>query len=365
MKKLYFLFFLIFSFCAVSAQEKLSKEEQARREKNIQAGNPFVKYGCKAPVATLSKGKYLEVHDLDSIVTIGTTRWHVDYKKIVGDIVQDTLNADAQPTGDKVGRWMSPDPLSEEFPEWSPYAFVNDNPIRYSDPTGMAPEECCDGLKGFLIGMSDNLLGRNDRSNFGGQDFNNGARAADILSVAGGTYLSANGVMNTGAGASGLASSLAVTEASGGLAIEVTGPTAAISATTMGLGMLQTAIGGNISMNAMSNLKNGSSSDSSHGNSKSSTKEQHNYDIEDTHNDNRVVKNGTSSGKETKSGESYRGNSQANKWNKSEGTPGRYKSNTTNRIPAGDGARQKALDYEKNRSNQVRSQLDPTKHSRP
>jgi hypothetical protein len=98
----------------LSAQEKLSKEEKARREKNIQAGNPFAKYGSKAPVATLSKGKYLEVHDLDSIVTIGTSRWHVDNKKIVGDIIIDSLNVDAQPIGDRVGRWMSPDPLSEE-----------------------------------------------------------------------------------------------------------------------------------------------------------------------------------------------------------------------------------------------------------
>ncbi|PDS23680.1 hypothetical protein [Flavobacterium branchiophilum] len=29
----------------LSAQELLSKEEKARREKNIQAGNPFAKYG--------------------------------------------------------------------------------------------------------------------------------------------------------------------------------------------------------------------------------------------------------------------------------------------------------------------------------
>ncbi|OWP85577.1 hypothetical protein BWK60_13370 [Flavobacterium covae] len=125
----------------LSAQEKLSKEEKARREKNIQAGNPFAKYGSKAPVATLSKGKYLEVHDLDSIVTIGTSRWHVDNKKIVGDIIIDSLNVDAQPIGDAPGRWMSPDPLSEEFPDWSPYNFVFNSPLKYNDPTGMAPED--------------------------------------------------------------------------------------------------------------------------------------------------------------------------------------------------------------------------------
>ncbi|EKT4510911.1 hypothetical protein AAIP42_002648, partial [Flavobacterium psychrophilum] len=119
-------------------QEKLSKEEKARREKNIQAGNPFAKYGYKAKVATLSKGKYLEFHDLDSIVTIGTSRWHVDNKKIVGDIVMDSLNVDAQPIGDAPGMWMSPDPLSEEFPDYSPYNFCFNNPVKFVDPDGRA-----------------------------------------------------------------------------------------------------------------------------------------------------------------------------------------------------------------------------------
>lgn len=143
MKKHYFLIFLLFVIGTVSAQkkEKLSKEEKAKREKNIQAGNPFTKYGSKAPVATLSKGKYLEVHDLDSIVTIGTMRWHVDKKEIVGRIIVDSSNVDAQPIGDVAGRWMSPDPLSEEFRSWSPYNYGKDNPISNIDPDGRAADD--------------------------------------------------------------------------------------------------------------------------------------------------------------------------------------------------------------------------------
>jgi hypothetical protein len=141
MRNYFFLILCFLTFGVLSAQEKLSKEEQARREKNIQAGNPFAKFGYKAKVATLSKGKYLEVHDLDSIVTIGSIRYHVDKNQIVGNIAIDTTDMYARPIGDTPSRWLSPDPLSEEFPDWTPYAFANNSPIQYNDPTGLAPEE--------------------------------------------------------------------------------------------------------------------------------------------------------------------------------------------------------------------------------
>lgn len=129
----------LFSFIGTSAQENLSKEEKARREKNIQAGNPFKQFGYKGKVATLSKGKYLEVHDLDSIVTIGSIRFHVDTKKIVGSVLTDTTSLQyARPIGDIASRWLSPDPLSEEFTSWSPYNFCYDNPIKFKDPDGRA-----------------------------------------------------------------------------------------------------------------------------------------------------------------------------------------------------------------------------------
>ncbi|MCD6165521.1 L,D-transpeptidase family protein, partial [bacterium] len=36
----------------------------------------------------------------------------------------------------EVGRFISPDPLAEKLPSWSPYVYVSDNPLKYIDPTG-------------------------------------------------------------------------------------------------------------------------------------------------------------------------------------------------------------------------------------
>lgn len=161
MKNILLIAFCFLTFGITFAQEeKLSKEEKERREKNIQAGNPFAEFGYKAKVATLSKGKYLEVHDLDSIVKIGSSLWHVKKQKIVDNVVQDTTDMYRQPLFDTAGRWLSPDPLAEEFPEWSPYNFVNNNPIRYTDPTGLAPEECCGINPGGWLGTAGYMLKR-------------------------------------------------------------------------------------------------------------------------------------------------------------------------------------------------------------
>ncbi|TYA56798.1 hypothetical protein [Formosa maritima] len=115
-------------------------EEQQRRENNIQAGNPFKQFGYKPKIATLSKGKYLEFHDLDSIVKIGSFTYHVKRKSITGYTKLETRYSEATLNPEIISRWMSPDPLSSEFPNWSPYNFVMNSPLILVDPTGLAPE---------------------------------------------------------------------------------------------------------------------------------------------------------------------------------------------------------------------------------
>jgi len=40
-----------------------------------------------------------------------------------------------------LGRWTSVDPLAGEFPAWSGYHYVRNDPLALTDPTGMAPSD--------------------------------------------------------------------------------------------------------------------------------------------------------------------------------------------------------------------------------
>lgn len=36
-----------------------------------------------------------------------------------------------------IGRWISPDPYSEKAPDWTPFRYAFNNPVRYLDPNGL------------------------------------------------------------------------------------------------------------------------------------------------------------------------------------------------------------------------------------
>jgi hypothetical protein len=188
MKKILLLIVILFSISLSFAQEEeLSEKEKARREKNIQAGNPFKRFGYTPKIATLSKGKYLEFHDLDSIVRIGSYSYHVKKKEITGYTKLDTVHPESTLRPEIISRWFSPDPLSDEFPSWSPYSFVYNNPVRFIDPDGRAAEDVIIlinpksayglGHMAMLIGDDKNgwtFVSKNGRADTNGDDNQDG-----------------------------------------------------------------------------------------------------------------------------------------------------------------------------------------------
>jgi hypothetical protein len=97
---------------------------------------PWEKYGFKFKVVTLSNGKYQEFHDLKDVVEIGSVLFNTQTNQIVGFVEKDTLFFEGDMSPHLVSRWISPDPLSEEYSSWSPYNYALNNPIKFIDPDG-------------------------------------------------------------------------------------------------------------------------------------------------------------------------------------------------------------------------------------
>ncbi len=105
--------------------------------------DPFEKYGYKPRIHTLSDGKYQEFFDNEDIVRIGTALYNTQTQKIAGYVEEDSTKYQ-QLEAELASRWMSLDPMAEEYPRWSPYNYAGDDPINKYDPNGMWIESLVD-----------------------------------------------------------------------------------------------------------------------------------------------------------------------------------------------------------------------------
>lgn len=72
--------------------------------------------------------------------------------------------------------WFSVDPLAEDYPGWSPYNYTMNNPVRFTDPTGMMTE---DPIYGTNFWGNLKYLG-DDGKNNGRVYFVNGKTKRDV-----------------------------------------------------------------------------------------------------------------------------------------------------------------------------------------
>jgi hypothetical protein len=101
-----------------------------------QDANPFQSIGKKAKVHTLSKGKYVEVFENDSIRQVGCVLINIKTQTIVGFLNEDSLQH-VSADNSQQSRWYQQDPLMEEYYEYSPYNYALNNPVNFTDPDGM------------------------------------------------------------------------------------------------------------------------------------------------------------------------------------------------------------------------------------
>lgn len=121
-----FLGIMLFTCSAIHAQEDI-----------------FKKHGITKEPLTLSKGKYKETFYNEEIMQVGTVLINTLTNKVVKFLEEDTTKFAYK--AETTSRFLTVDPLAEEYYSWSPYVYVGNNPIKRIDPTGMDWYEDKDG----------------------------------------------------------------------------------------------------------------------------------------------------------------------------------------------------------------------------
>ena len=204
-----------------------------------------------------------------------------------------------------IGRFLRPDPIQDQYPGISPYAYANNNPLKYVDPDGAVVESVWDVVN---IGIGVASLAQNV------SDGSYGWAAFDVV----------------------------------GLAVDVAATV--VPGVPGGAGTLIKAIRGTRTVNQAENAGD-VAKEVIHGNSLRSARPQHRYEIYNTET-GEVAKTGISGRPLNKDGTSPRANTQVNALNRQEGS-GTYSARV---VEKGLPGRQAALKAEQNATKMLREE---------
>ena len=121
-KTMFIIMTLAFIYCLKAQDEK---------------GNPFAEYGYKPKVVTLTQGQYDEFFETDRIIQLGSVLFDTNTNKVVAFAEEQELVNESDLKTTIVSRFMSPDPLTADFPSWSPYPYAMNQPIWAIDLDGL------------------------------------------------------------------------------------------------------------------------------------------------------------------------------------------------------------------------------------
>jgi len=158
-----------------------------------------------------------------------------------------------------LGRFLTVDPLAEKYYGASPFAYCNNNPIRFIDPDG---KDGWDIVVGYGIGFVTNVIPgtgflRDTYTPTDASDYNNALRGMDNASMVVGAAMIVDGGINITTGGTVATAGIAVTASSAGTGVVVGAPVAAGGATIAGIGTIEIGAGTLLMSNAETNKSAG------------------------------------------------------------------------------------------------------------